>query len=1022
MGALLITLIEKDFQKGYRIEPMNNKSAFSAVFRVFSILILLSLLLSLIGTGFVTEAASTMPGAKETVHVHGQIRDGYGTPTQGYVYVGTYLGSVLASGLSDEAGNYQFDVSGQDHYVITVVPVQRVTVGNAEVNTGYLDKWSRVNRTTETDLTIDMIVKPGGTLLLDAYDPLGNRMFRDDFPDANFFANYPLGELPLDLSIQMQNHQMPTFWGWETILDVLYNPAAIFLSSQMAQPVTIWGLWPIPEAGTIMIEMDNGGLGFSLATGQVLTINIPYEFARTELRKAQQKYDQGIAAGYEFSPTLSISLTQAQATLLAAQLQLESGDRPGAAVASYPVLTAAILVKEQVTLEVAQQDIETYRSLPVTITLTESDLQPLGNAQVEVQQVNHDFILSANWPADGAPVGDTPETTQLVGNYNYYVDLVKQIGFEYVNYPPTAGWGSVQAEWPTVPFSFREDVIVRQAGDSGLRKTGFNIWMAGSPFYAYPSFLDGLSYPEIKAAALDYITTTLARYSGKIQWWNLVNEPHTANGCNFTPTQMFDFTQSVLAAAKAADPEGEMSVLLGSPGLGTSLIVVPPGEQFERNFSTYNYLNQMLDYGIQPDAIGIQFYNGAYEVPFDLGTVSDLLDVYGRDFDLPFYIEELEYPTHEEYPDLQGTMRWGWHQGQTDQAQADWAVGLYTIAFSKSHLVGANWSMSYDLPATGANISRAGDGYLHRDGLTLRPMGYALSDLFHSWTTSGVYQTNMAGQLNFNGFAGEYLLTITTAEGAVRQEMIHVREGQTNNSSFIIDPNQQLIENQQLADESLGESLHALDWSNRLGKISGVLDAVTLLSQAQISYGTGDYWDAYLLREQAQKALAFDIDGQMDDWAGIVPLFSQTDQQGQANRMEMRNFYGAMDDSALYLQFEFDPNEPKRDLLFELDTGADGVLDYHAHIVPNGSYSILLDKDYESDPALVWINLIPSIDVIYDNTVEIRIPLADLGNPEKVSIAYYREFSVDGGISEVLASLGVVQIPPWQVYLPTIIR
>jgi hypothetical protein len=82
----------------------------------------------------------------------------------------------------------------------------------------------------------------------------------------------------------------------------------------------------------------------------------------------------------------------------------------------------------------------------------------------------------------------------------------------------------------------------------------------------------------------------------------------------------------------------------------------------------------------------------------------------------------------------------------------------------------------------------------------------------------------------------------------------------------------------------------------------------------------------------------------------------------------------------------------------------------------------LLDKDYESDPALVWINLIPSIDVIYDNTVEIRIPLADLGNPEKVSIAYYREFSVDGGISEVLASLGVVQIPPWQVYLPTIIR
>ena len=64
--------------------------------------------------------------------------------------------------------------------------------------------------------------------------------------------------------------------------------------------------------------------------------------------------------------------------------------------------------------------------------------------------------------------------------------------------------------------------------------------------------------------------------------------------------------------------------------------------------------------------------------------------------------------------------------------------------------------MSYDLPAFLLENGRAGDGYLHRDGLTLRPMAYALGDLFQSWTISGAAQTGADGQFGFTGFAGEY--------------------------------------------------------------------------------------------------------------------------------------------------------------------------------------------------------------------------------------------------------------------------
>ncbi len=283
----------------------------------------------------------------------------------------------------------------------------------------------------------------------------------------------------------------------------------------------------------------------------------------------------------------------------------------------------------------------------------------------------------------------------------------------------------------------------------GFQSTTANtIWFNGSQSDNIPSYVEGMNYSQVKAAALDFVTTTVSHFAGKIQLYNLVNEPNTANDLDFTPAQMLDFTQAVLSAGKAADPQAVMLVNLSAPGL--SQIGRPPGDKSTADFSTYNYLHGMLEAGVRPDAVGIQFYNGVYLPAIDLGTVSDLLDVYGQNFDLPFYITELEYPTHEDYPGLVNYSNyWGWHQGHTDQAQADWAVGMYTLAFSKPYLLGANWSMSYDIPGDLIENGRAGDGYLHRDGLSLRPMAYALSDLFHSWTISGTAQTGVEGQIGF---------------------------------------------------------------------------------------------------------------------------------------------------------------------------------------------------------------------------------------------------------------------------------
>jgi len=997
---------------------MNWKRLARSGFSALLALALFLVLLQLIDRGSSHSAAvAAQTSATDTVRLHGQIRDTDGNPRQAYVSVSTHLGPDIAQGVSAEDGSYEFDVPALDHYVVTAFPLQRAAVGGSQVPIGFLDRWERVNRTGESDMRLDIVVRPGGTILLDAYDPHGRRLFGADFPHQAMFAAFPLGSPPVSDPLHVLNHQRPLLWGWETVSGTLRNPAVLILPSQVTTTFTVWGLWTVPEAGTIMLEMDNGELGFSAAAGEAKSVNIVYEIARTEYRKARQKFELKISAGYVFSPSVSLWLAEARAALDTAQIRLAGGDGPGAAVSAYQALTPAIRAKEEIVLQAARQDIESRRD-PVSITVLGPDGLPVGSVQVDYRQINHDFVLGCNWGGDAVPLGDTPETRQMVGNSNIYAGIVRDIGFEYVNYPPYPAWGVVQREWPLVPYRFDDDVILHKTAALGFRSTGNAIWMVSSPLY-YPAFLESMDYAQVKAAALSYVSTTLSHYAGKIQLWNLMNEPNGMNGLDFAPAQMLDFTGAVLAAGKAADPGAEMSVLLTAPGLAE--FGGGPGYESALNLSTYDYLNQMLDAGVRPDVVGIQFYNGAYLPAIDLGTVSDLLDVYGRDFDLPFYIEELEYPTHEEYPGLVNLSSfWGWHQGHTDQAQADWAVGMFTLAFSKPHIMGANWSLSYDLNADRVENGREGDGYLHRDGLTVRPMAHALADLFRSWKVSGSVRTDEAGQADFSGLAGEYLLTLTGANGAVRQEPIHVREGQTNTLTLVFDPGQTLVENRLSAAADLDRVGAALTWAGNLGKTSGVAEAKDLYSQARSAFSAGQYWDASLLSQQACDALAIRIDGEAGDWAGVRPLYSRSDESGEAGGRQLRRFYGTLDASALVMQFEFDTSVPRRNFLFELDAGADGVLDYAVGAAPMGSGTLFFPEQYSTDPALVFTHLIPSIDVIYGSTVEMRIPLADLGNPTRVQVALYRETLDDGTFSELIPSLGVVTAPPWRTCLPLV--
>jgi hypothetical protein len=984
--------------------------AFTITRRLMALVLFLVILLLIGGRASPSIAATHLTSLPDTVHLHGQIRDIGGKSRQGFVIVSTYRSPELASGPTTPDGSYAFDVPAYDNYVVSAMPIQRVALGSSEAPVGFVDRWERINRATQIDLKQDIIVTPGGSILLDAYDPHGERMFINTFPSQDIFGLWPLGKLPVTDPVQRGNHQRSLIWGWETIAETVKNPAVVMLPAGGTTSYSIWGLWTVPEAGTIMLEMDNDGLGYSTSEGKAQKVNIVYEFARTELSKAQRNYDQKIAAGYVFSPGISQRLTMAQANLKTAQVKLNNGDGRGAAISAYQVLTPAIRAKEEIVLEAARQDIQNRR-LPVRIQIVGTDKKPLSGIDINYQQINHDFIVSGAWGGDGITIGDTPATRRSIGNSNVYSAIAKKIGFEYLCFPPWPSWGLVQRQMPEgIPYRFDDDVILHKSANLGFRAFGGTIWFYNGAAFTFPPYLEGLSYPQVKDAGLDFISTTVGHFKGKIQLYEIVNEPNTANDLRFTQDQMLDFIRAMLDNSKNADPNALRMVNLSVPGFGTFPDL---GEESVQDYSSFNYLQTMLAANVRPDVVGLQIYNGTFLPAIDLATASDLLDVYGKEFDLPFFISELEYPTHDEYPGIMNKSNtWSWHQGHTDQAQADWAVGMYTLALSKPYLLGANWSLAADLPADVAEDGRAGDGYLRRDGVTLRPMGNALNSLFQSWMTSGTTKTNSNGQTSLAGLAGEYRLTLTAPNGAVRQETVHIREGIKNEFTFNLDPIQELERNQQDALAAVGKAKECLAWAEDMKKTTNKSEATILLDKAKAAFDSNDYWETTTLSKQTCDQLAIVVDGDAQDWKGINPIYTQKDEEGQANKNQLRNVYATMDGSSLVMQFQFENTTPKRDFLFELNTGEDGTNDFSVTASPQSGATLFYSNEYVGHPELIFTHLIPSIDVIFDKVVEVRIPLVDLGNPNHVGVMSYREILDDGNPSSLIPSLGVVTNPP----------
>lgn len=707
------------------------------------------------------------------VKISGHVTDENGNPLVTNVVFDAFNLGDQGFVTTDSSGYFEKTVPDALQYIVSVDPARSTQVGKYFFPSGLLSQQKLVVQNgPETEL--DFTIGAAGTLYLQAYNQQGNEMGPGDYVNSAMIGAYPLGAYPEGETFQNGYKGYSVRWGLYP--DWNLNVACLLLPP--AKPAELWAVWRVPVIGTTFLHADNDRQGFSVEKGVVTPINLVYEFARTEYRDTLKQYQDLQAAGYTFTADIPARFDSASRSLALAESSHQKGSEAASAKHAYQVLTNVVQVREQFVLEKAQQDIEKNRKGTITLTLTDDQGHPLPNARVDYQQVSHDFVFSIGWPSEAQ-----------------YKDL-RSAGFEYASFE--SWWGEI--ETADGVYNFPDSVVAQ------LQKAGFDIvmhagiWTTTAYQPATPLFLASANPAVVSAQAGQYSYDILNHYKNQVKVFSVYNEPDQVQAYPFTLDEQVNLVGSSLQGARKANPNTFTYMNLSMPIFqninqgGANYTVAydmyghaKPGAVYYAPpaISGTEFVKALQAAGVSPDAIGLEYYYGVVLPPIDLGVFEKSLDHYGG-LSKKIFVSELSYATLDDYPGLIKGWSWygGWHQGYTDQAQADWARDALTIAFSKPFVNGVQWVGAGDGPT---DYDFVGDGLFHKDGVTPRRALTAIGDAIHSWTTQGSGTTDASGSLALHGFGGEYALTITTADGRTLHGKVHITEQENNQTSLALD-------------------------------------------------------------------------------------------------------------------------------------------------------------------------------------------------------------------------------------------
>ncbi|HTY21778.1 MAG TPA: hypothetical protein VMC85_01510 [Desulfomonilaceae bacterium] len=704
----------------------------------------------------VLQAGSRTAAAADTITIHGKVTGVGGEPLHALISVNSSTNEFLGSSLSSAAGNYSLQVPQRDGYIIWTQELNdRVQFGADTIPSGYSDLYQYAVP-QGNDLAVDLTLQSAGAIWLQTYDLSGQYLFRQDVNNNNWtVAVYPLGTPPTEHPLQYLNHQTNTFWGWRNGSNK--NHPVVMIPAGVS--VELWIHFQVPGVGDTFIHLDNDGKGYSAKKGEALRVNLLYDAARTEYRILHNQLDQYSTGGYELSDAITQADTKASAALQDAGLKCPAGQMAACTSDAYTVLTDVILSREDAALQVAQQDIEKYRKKDVTVQVLDCSGTAVSGQAVDYQQVSNDFIFGAGWP----------ENSEMAA--------FKQAGF--TGAIEEAWWGEVTSDGSQYNYLDGNFSQVVQQGMNIIMHTG--VWITPvSGHYFYPRAIENMTPAQMADLAQQFSTKFTEHYRDRMVIYNAFNEPQNAfYTFHFTMDEVVKIAAASSAGAAQGAPDMPTYINFYNTYLGGDLSWYV--NQYNENYpSAEEILKAIVKANVPFNDIGLEFYSGVVPTT-DFGIYNDTIEHYGQ-YGKDVFISEISYGSADDYPTRTSGYQGVWRGGHTDQVQADWARYAYTIAFSKPYVTGVVW-----VPASDTNTSNDLAGYaLFNASGQPRPVVSTISDLIHSWMSTGSGTTDATGSLTWRGFAGNYEARWTAQDGSQQLSKIHI--GQNTTNDFILKP------------------------------------------------------------------------------------------------------------------------------------------------------------------------------------------------------------------------------------------
>ncbi|MGA2184375.1 MAG: carboxypeptidase regulatory-like domain-containing protein [Bryobacteraceae bacterium] len=701
------------------------------------------------------------PAAETTVRIQGTITDkDTGSPVAGaYVLVSDTAGNALSNTSSDSAGSYSFDVPQESAYAVSV---SSWTNNGGYYLSNYVYGSTVVVPGDLAEVRTDFALRPGANLILQAYASDGTMLRRAAFFSAvnNHAYATDLNDVPNFGVSSVVNDAYSEDHGWSYDLTV---PAFVM---PLSTPTRLHVLWEIPSFGKVIVDLDDGGQGYSLSRqGDFRVLNLNRELAASEVARLKREMDDATKAGYNLSGSIADGYNSALAALLQgdALLAAAPADMTAPVAAFNNSLAGALLTQESLYLEKAQTDIPRYRQGKLHLQVRTPDGTPLAGARVSYSQQTHDF--------------------QFGGSYLSAQDF-PAIGDEFA----AAGFNasSVFLSWKDLePAPGKYDFsqyLDNVCSFSPLLKRGFRMlgaiayWASSDPSMAdsgCPDYWRQMTFEQMKANVRDHMYALAGTYGSRIAPW-MISEQNIQNCLGLTWQQKMQVHDVFMDGLHAGFP-GAQNLVTG--------VAMPYGWQqdpFDNSpgvaggISMPVYLNMLVGGNHALDMIGLEFYHfGVVTVPpynappgWSLAAMARTLDFYAQ-FGRPVYVEEFQVPSTQE-----PSSSW-WHRPWDPQTQAEFARKFYTLAFSRPSVQDIQWSTQ--LSDRNSFIRNAG---LFDANYQPKPVYYQLRDLIQSWTTSGATTTNAQGEVEIMGFAGDYLVRIAAPGNVGVDVKTHVYEQQ----------------------------------------------------------------------------------------------------------------------------------------------------------------------------------------------------------------------------------------------------